>query len=618
MLCGSAMALFALWRAHLTAPEPLARMHDRLAEAAHVDPALAIARPIETRTGRWNLSAFLTATRFYEAEAQLWLDPAGGACLIHGLLWRAGEAHPKPLDAAAIGALLARPEDALPDDIAGEYAVARLFPSGALSAFADTAGLHQLFLREGRADLVANRAGFISALAGDGGPDPQAGAWIATIGYRVGARTSRRGVTQLPPDRMIAGGRIIPRPGSLAVPPGPRGFEHGGERLLEEGMAQARAAVRLAGADGGAIDLPVTGGKDSRAVLALCVAAGLRDHLHCFTRGYAHSPDVIAGAALAGALGLPHRREPPLGSDAPADLDLEGFHAGFARLAFQTDGNMGGWDMITARRTGTDTLLTGHLGELLKAYAKRALPPDLDPIALVRLQAPFDPLEVLRPDARSAMAEQLADGMAAERAGGATEADLPDLFYLRHRIPNWLGGIRGIKSFERQPVLPLGVPALTRLALLMTSAERRVELAHYRIVAAGAPALLPLAFAHQRWDAALPGAPQVDPVLVPAGEPLFGNWQYSINRRPELRQHLAQLFAATDLELWDRIDRAAVIERLQHRTVDYFDGIALLGLTVAVYYGAGLLLTERLASPDAASVRRPAPPMLDPALQVAP
>jgi hypothetical protein len=101
------------------------------------------------------------------------------------------------------------------------------------------------------------------------------------------------------------------------------------------------------------------------------------------------------------------------------------------------------------------------MGEVLKAYSKKPLPPGpLDPVAMVRLQAPFDPMGLLRPDARAAMEAQLAAQMAEARAAGAAEADLPDIFYYRNRLPNWLGAIRAIKSFERQPVVPLGAPAL--------------------------------------------------------------------------------------------------------------------------------------------------------------
>ena len=602
------MALFALWRDRPADRRPTCVIHDGLTLAAHVEPALRVTRTIDTAGGRWHLSALATQTRFLRPEAQIDIHPDRGTCVIHGLIWRLDTPDPQPLDAAAVSALLPSPDTRLPDMIAGEYAVAKLHPCGTLVAFGDPAGLQQLFHHADLTDMVANRASFLSVVANDDAIDAEAGLWIATIGYRIGTATAWRDVRQLAANRMMVGERIVHRPSSIGVPPGPRGFAHGGAELLDSGIDQAVAAVRLATAVDDAVDLPITGGKDSRAVLAICLAAGLGERLRPFTRGFADHPDVIAGRAVAEAAGLPHRRVPPLGSDIPPDWPLDLFHANMARLAFQTDGGMGGWDLVTGSTVGADTLITGHMGELLKAYAKRPLPADLDPIALVRLQAPFDPLGIVRDQARDLMAARLADQLAGERAQAAREADLPDLFYLRNRVPNWLGGIRAIKSFERQPVLPLGVPALTALAFLMTPEERKAELAHYRIVERAAPALLAAPFAHQRWDAALAGAPQTPPVIAAAGRPLFGNWQYSLNTRPEIRAHLIDLFARTDLPLWDLIDRASVTDRLRHHRIDYFDGISLLGLTVSVYHGAGLLLTERLVDPAGARVPVRTPP----------
>lgn len=604
------MALFALWRDQLADRRPICVVHDGLTLVAHVEPALRVARTIDTASGRWHLSALATQTRFLRPAAQIDVHPDRGACVIHGVMWRLDEPDPRPLDAAAVSAMLPSPDARLPDAIAGEYAVAKLHPCGTLVAFGDPAGLQQLFYRSDQPGMLANRASFLAVVADDQVIDPEAGLWIATTGYRIGAATAWRGVRQLAADQMLLGDRILSRPSAIGVPPGARGFAHGGTTLLAAGIDQAISAVRLATAGSDAIELPITGGKDSRAVLAICLAAGLRERLQLFTRGFANHPDVIAGRAVAETARLSHQRVPPLGSDIPPDWPLDLFHANMARLAFQTDGGMGGWDLVTGSTVGADTLITGHMGELLKSYAKRPRPAKLDPIALVRLQAPFDPLGIVHDHARDHMVAILTDQLARERARHARDADLPDLFYLRNRVPNWLGGIRAIKTFERQPVLPLGVPALTRLAFLMTAEERKAELAHFEIISRTAPTLLAPPFAHQRWDAALSGAPQTAPVIAPAGQPLFGNWQYSLNTRPEIRAHLADLFARTELPLWDAIDRTSVIDRLHHRRFDYFDGISLLGLTVAVYHGAGLLLTERLTDPagsHGAPVRTPAP-----------
>lgn len=597
------MALFAIWHDDAVAPDIApALIHQRLAQEAHVVPEHAVAAAIDTASGRWQIAAFACATHFYPAEAQVWIDPAGGACVIHGLIWRMETGRGRLLDAAAVAVLLDRPGRALPADIAGEYAVARLHPCGTLEAFSDAAGLHQLFRRtDGRA-AVASRAAFLAALADDWTPDAASALWISAIGYRVGEHSGWRGVAQIPQAHRLvadrAGAKLRATDDAIHLPE-TRGFAYGGAALIETGVEQAQAALLL-GVGDDAIDLPITGGKDSRVILALALAAGLRDRITLFTRGYGGHPDVLAGEAIARIVGSPHRREPPRGSDDPADLTADAFLRMLATLAYQTDGGMGGWDNVSGTAIGREALITGHMGELLKAYAKKPFPPGpLDPVAMVRSQAPFDPIGLLRADAQARLSAQLSDQMAAARAAGAQEGDLPDLFYWRNRVPNWLGGIRGIKAFERQPVMPLGVPALLRLAFRMTPEERKAELAHFELIRRTAPELLTPAFAHQSWSTALEGAPRTPPILAAAGSNLFGNWQWSLNRNPAVRALLSELFAEADLPIWEDMDRAILLAALRERRFDYFDAISLLGLTTVVLHQRGMILPVKLGGEGA-------------------
>lgn len=576
------MALFAIWLDNEAADEAI------LSADAHIVPERVFSLRFETSQGIWHLWALSCASHFYSAEAQVWIDPEGGFCVFHGLIWRTGDA--ALLDARDVGELLYSPGTRLPDDIAGEYAVARLYPDGTLETFGDTAGLHPLFHAEHGAPIVASRAALAAVLMGDRRPERDSALWLGTIGYRVGLASGWAGVRQLAQGAILtadaAGTRIVRPP--LTLPP-TRGFDPG---LLAEGLEQAKAAILLTAGDG-PLDLPVTGGKDSRVIVAIALAAGLKDRLTLFTRGYAGHPDVVVGAAIAERIGLPHRREPPLGSDLPADLGPRAFLARLRRIAFQTDGGMGGWDNVLGTEIGRGTIVSGHLGEVLKAYAKRAHDGAIDPASMVRLQAPFDPMELLRPEARARLVGALGSEMDEARAAGAEEADLPDLFYWRNRVPNWLGGIRGVKSFERQPVLPLGAPALMRLAFRMTAAERKAEVAHYRLIEAASPELLNLPFAHQSWHPSL-GAPETAPVLAAADAPLFGSWQWSVNRVPGVRAALAEMFASIEIPLWKDVDRGRLIDMLHRRRFDYFDLISLLGFTVAAIHQAGLGLRARL------------------------
>jgi hypothetical protein len=585
------MALFAIWPEEGGGAEA---RHQLLREAAHVVPERTTAARIETSGGTWRLAAFATATHFYSAEAQVWIDPMHGACVVHGLIWRIGTG--RLIDAAGVAALLDCPGKKLPDDVAGEYAIARLHGDGTLEAFGDPAGLYQLFRAADGRPILANRAAFVALIGEMTETGREGGLWLGTIGYRVGTESSWAGVAQLGQrERLIAGSagsRIERRPFGLVEP---RGFAHEGAALVEEGLEQAKAAIRLAAGDG-PLDLPITGGKDSRVVLAIALAAGSRDRLTLFTRGYAGHPDVAVAEMIAASIGVPHRREPPLGSDLPADLSPNAFLRLLGTIAWQADGGIGGWDNISGTATGRATIVSGHLGEVLKAYAKRPPSGAPDPATMVRLQAPFDPIDLLRPEARAMLVDRIGERMAAHRAGGAEEADLPDLFYWENRVPNWLGGIRGIKAFERQPVLPLGVPALMDLAFRMRADERKIELAHFKLIEAAAPALIDLPFAHQSWSPLL-GGQEVPPVLAVAGAPLFGSWQWSVNRVPAVRAALARLFASVDIPLWQDVDRARLIDALHQRRFDMFDLISLLGFAVAAIHQAGLGVQARLGEP---------------------
>jgi len=589
------MALFAIWQRG-------AVDGSALAADAHILPERVFSHRLETTQGAWNLWAGSCASHFYQVDAQVWIDPDGGACIIHGLIWRTGNT--ALLDAREVAGLLDAPGARLPDDVAGEYAIARLHADGTLEAFGDPAGLQQLFYAEDGRPILANRASFVAALAGDRQPDHDSALWLGTIGYRIGLGSGWRGVQQLGQGAIFIAGATGARIGRqpFMLPPA-RGFD---PDLLIQGLEQAKAAIVLAAGDG-PLDLPITGGKDSRVVLAIALAAGLGERLTLFTRGYVGHPDVEVGAAIAARIGVPHRREPPLGSDLPADLGPQAFMARLRTIAFQTDGGMGGWDNVIGHDIGRGTIVSGHLGEVLKAYAKRPPASSLDPAAMVKLQAPFDPMDVLRPEARSRLVAVLRRQMDEARAAGAEEADLPDFFYWRNRVPNWLGGIRGVKSFERQPVLPLGVPALMQLAFRLTASERKAELAHYKLVEAAAPELIDLPFAHQSWHPSL-GAPVKAPVLAAADAHFFGSWQWSVNRIPAVRAALAELFASTEIPLWMDVDRARLIEALHQRRFDYFDLISLLGFAVAAIHQAGLASPARLGEEPVPAPCDPDPP----------
>jgi hypothetical protein len=171
----------------------------------------------------------------------------------------------------------------------------------------------------------------------------------------------------------------------------------------------------------------------------------LRDRLrpvHARLEGHV---DVVAGRAIAPPAAAA-RTPAPLGSDAPPNWSAAEFVDRMAALSFQTDGMMGGWDYLVGTGSAPRRVY-GHMGEVLKAYSKRPMPDGRSiPVAMVRGQAPFDPLgRCCAGGARRDGCALLGRRSRARRRPCAERADQPDLFYYRNRLPNWLGGIRGIR-----------------------------------------------------------------------------------------------------------------------------------------------------------------------------
>ena len=184
------MALFAIWHEDRGGT---AQRYAALRAAAHIVAEHEVTRSIPTARGSWQIAAFACASHYYRPQDQVWVSPAGDeACIIHGLVWRTGTG--ALLDAPAVAVLLDEPGARLPDDVAGEYAIARLHRSGTLEAFGDPAGLHQLFHAGRTPPILSNRAGFAALLAGPPRPDPASGLWLTAIGYRVGDSSGWAGI----------------------------------------------------------------------------------------------------------------------------------------------------------------------------------------------------------------------------------------------------------------------------------------------------------------------------------------------------------------------------------------------------------------------------------------
>src|SRR4051794_22004125 len=237
------------------------------------------------------------------------------------------------------------------------------------------------------------------------------------------------------------------------------------EGVRRVGGAPAIAPARLAGLFGGGFDpdraaallvaavraladwpgrpsvVPVTGGRDSRLVLAAAMAAGI--DFEATTGGDDSSPDVMIGRRLAELAGVRHSliADDPHGSVwgdwRGAARVLAASQAGTATLADAAGFPMG------ARDGPLPLWHSGQGGEIARAYYGTGEGLDRDGLA-ERLTRAFlgrrpGRADVLSGDARASVRGRIDSWVDAQLAAGVQPADVPDAFYLPRRMGTWAG-----------------------------------------------------------------------------------------------------------------------------------------------------------------------------------
>ena len=134
--------------------------------------------------------------------------------------------------------------------------------------------------------------------------------------------------------------------------------------VAEEVIAEVGAALRAIVASPAPEHIVgLTGGRDSRLVLAVAVHEGLADAFTWETIGYPGLPDVDVAASLTGRLGVAHRtRFFGLGSDEAPEVRTRRFVAA-------TAGMVDAWDLDAPRHDGA-IHVSGIGGEPLRSFVR--------------------------------------------------------------------------------------------------------------------------------------------------------------------------------------------------------------------------------------------------------
>ena len=265
--------------------------------------------------------------------------------------------------------------------------------------------------------------------------------------------------------------------------------------------------------------LPLSGGKDSRLLLSLLLAAGMSD-IESYTSGPIDGDEVRCAAEVAAVAGIPHRLGMPdearvavkrqrFGGEG-VDRDPDSLWHKVAQGQGRFDGLVANWAGVTTPQGAASLIVKGWAGEV---YRYKSRPASLDRLALLlppRPGAPLDvdavtaslvgnidPLRVLAPAEHARQAEWLA-GWVRQTVDTIRPDLLPDLFYIDHRLGQIVGPVtQGVplRVIANPLVSPVAASGYAELSLNARSAD----LLHFEVMRRAAPELVTVPFAGQVW-----------------------------------------------------------------------------------------------------------------------
>jgi hypothetical protein len=462
------------------------------------------------------------------------------------------------------------------EQLRGIFAFVRLSASGEVEITSDPLGFRCLYFGESADEVVvSSRAQLVAkVLAGSTRPptpDALAMCWLAYTTYRVGDTTGFEGVRVVPSGAVV---EIQPHRGmritrSAPWTPDPRSRELSTDDLVELVRADVAASLRAI------LEIPVdrhviglTGGKDSRLILAVALWAGLAHDFDYETIGPPDLADVRVASDLAALFGLRHTvRFLGLGSERPYADRIRDFVAA-------TGGMLNIWDLSEPSEARDEVRVVGLCGEALRAF-RQITRPVRSPDALLEIFRPqiFGRLQLLRPEVAQRLHRTLLDVLLDDPSGRAEPLDLVDAFFMRNRVRFSRSGPREELPGQLR-VMPLYSIRALRAAFALGGSARQSELLHREITRRCSDQLAGHPFAGPGWvrtdkpARTHPGTPRVEsrngveqPLHGAKPEALMARLQRSAF--DDRKQVFRALLEDRTNPAWELIDREAAVTALE-------------------------------------------------------
>lgn len=458
--------------------------------------------------------------------------------------------------------------------------------------------MEPLYVAEGQDVIVLSTSARIAHAVSNQRPEAppeQALLGLSGPGYMISDETPFPGVRAVPADNQIVvdsrGVTVsrLPRPAIDDQTPLPEVVEAVCQELLAAAEFHARR--------GEASLCQVTGGKDSRLVLAALAHVGA--NTTAITNGFPEHPDVLVGRRVAEALAVPHEVETPVvkSDSRSASMQVDPRSQAFRTLT-AAESMLTAYEVLDPEgdKYRRDTIMGGHGGELLRGGFGYRLKRMDGALALRRLDLVALPHAKLLAERGLALADTLLASWR-ERIQDSPERALAD-FYLIYRSGRWRSVSHSAESIRHPNLSLLADNQVVRLGMATSQQRTWNEQLFFMVMERIAPGLAKIPFFRSRWNFEHEGPTDLfDPSSWKARKPVDvhhgrGAFNWRIDYSNEIHRHFTEVLLERS-PLHDIINRSLLV-RFMDQTSDTRTGFQ--AKTVWSMYTAQQLLLGLAAS----------------------
>ncbi|MBW7866385.1 MAG: hypothetical protein H3C30_18455 [Candidatus Hydrogenedentes bacterium] len=490
------------------------------------------------------------------------------------------------------------------DSCNGEYSVVHGASDGTMVAFSDRLCVENIYYTEQNGlHIVSNRLRLIKEVLGTVDVNTENMVWLGMVGYIIGEGTSIKKVNRLPQGACIKiqGDTLSVQKRALFMydPEIRKQAVSHLDHLLMQGIRECTRNVAVCLENVPGAPVPLSGGKDSRAVLGLILRAGGLEKITSFTNGFEEHPDVVVAKQIATYFGINHKINV---TKPPTTLSSEDIFRKLAASVFQTDGMLGGFDARGSHSAENKLVYAGHVGEVYRGYGRK----DAD-LSSVRAAAQmfhiiklFDPANITNNECKHYFEKMLEERVHFYLDEGGALEDIPELIYTVERIPNWVGILRRHDGYSCRIINPLNTETFIRLSFALGRHQRNIERIHFEIIKHCNNWLVELPFANAKWDSRLGEYAESsdfikEPVPVPPGIPTFGSWQTQLNDSVTLRKMIMDVISSyPQSPVWAYFDRNMVERSILKDRKSTHALIGLYGFLTLFFYQHGIEVPMKL------------------------